>query len=99
MALPESAVSRRRAMSALVEDHPRCIVCGTGEGEISRDFTGDLLCLNCYADRQETRGTLSVAHSAGSSWTPVDLAAILSGDHEPEEPCLLRRADGVGLLY
>src|SRR5689334_11769285 len=38
-------------------------------------------------------------HATASSWTPVDLEPILNGEHEPEEPDLLRRTDGVALLY
>jgi AAA domain len=34
-----------------------------------------------------------------SSWLPVDLAAILTGEAPDEQPDLLRRADGMSLLY
>ena len=34
-----------------------------------------------------------------TSWAPVDLAPILSGDHVAEQPEHLRRTDGVALLY
>lgn len=36
---------------------------------------------------------------APPSWQPVDLALILSGDHEPITPTLFPRSDGVCLLY
>jgi hypothetical protein len=34
-----------------------------------------------------------------ASWAPVDLASYLDGSYEPVEPTLLRRTDGVALLY
>ena len=34
-----------------------------------------------------------------SSWSPLDLGAILDGSHVPEEPTLARRSDGAGLFY
>lgn len=34
-----------------------------------------------------------------ATWAPRDLSAILSGDYKPELPALLRRVDGVALLY
>lgn len=39
------------------------------------------------------------APDAPPTWAPVDLAAILSGDHEPIVPTLFPRSDGVCLLY
>jgi hypothetical protein len=36
---------------------------------------------------------------AATSWSPADLVAVLAGDYVAEEPCLLRRSDGVALLY
>jgi hypothetical protein len=34
-----------------------------------------------------------------ASWLPVDLTAYLNGSYVPVEPTLLRRSDGVALLY
>lgn len=36
---------------------------------------------------------------ACGSWRPVDLTAVLSGDHDPALPTVGRRDDGVGLFY
>lgn len=33
------------------------------------------------------------------SWTPVDLAGYLDGSYKPEEATIMKRADGVGLIY
>ena len=37
--------------------------------------------------------------AATSCWEPVDLLPILTGEHVDEEAEILRRADGVALLY
>jgi hypothetical protein len=34
-----------------------------------------------------------------TSWTPVDLAAILAGDHVEDPPAYLKRSDGPALFY
>ncbi|NEK47264.1 hypothetical protein GR250_39010, partial [Rhizobium leguminosarum] len=39
------------------------------------------------------------AEGAPSTWEPVDLSAILSGDYVAPRPTLLTRDDGVSLLY
>ena len=38
------------------------------------------------------------ADDAGTTWTPVDLAAVIDGDGPPE-PTMLARDDGHQLLY
>lgn len=35
----------------------------------------------------------------GSTWRPVDLSRVLSGDYRPPEPTVGARSDGVGLFY
>ena len=37
--------------------------------------------------------------ATGGPWAPVDVAAILSGDYEPERTTVLERVDGTCLLY
>ncbi|HEY3715132.1 MAG TPA: AAA family ATPase [Jatrophihabitantaceae bacterium] len=38
-------------------------------------------------------------YAGATTWRPVDLAAILAGDHEPTVPTIGRRDDGRGILY
>lgn len=41
----------------------------------------------------------SAEHEQVSSWAPVDLVALLAEDYEPPRAEILRRSDGVALLY
>jgi hypothetical protein len=34
-----------------------------------------------------------------SSWEPINLKAVLAGDLSPEEPTMLARSDGAGMIY
>lgn len=52
------------------------------------------------ADEQHRDAEVAEGRGApGSSWAPLDLADILDGTYEPEQPTLMPRTDGVHLLY
>lgn len=50
------------------------------------------------AERVRVNGHAGHVHDS-RSWLPVDLAAIVAGDHAEEPPAFVTRTDGVALLY
>lgn len=52
-----------------------------------------------YEREANANGRLDAAVNTVSSWAPIDLGPVLSGDRVAEPPSILLRSDGHGLLY
>lgn len=66
-----------------------------------RDIYGRYAAGSAAAEEAEPSGQApeGAENASEASWLPVDLTAYLDGSYVAVEPTLLRRADGVALLY
>ncbi len=76
-----------------IADHNGDVILECSEG-CSRDEIADALYSLANGNPDAPPGDI-----ATSSWDPVDLGPILSGNHPEERPNILHRTDGVGLFY